>query len=93
MANDGVVSVDPLFVGLTRKAMFLGVSYMYVMANMLVCMLYFIYFSSFKVVFVFVVVHGFGYIICFKEPLFLEIYSHNLKTLYSFKGKTKSMQL
>jgi type IV secretion system protein VirB3 len=74
MAGTGVLQTDSLFVGLTRNPMFLGVSYMYVMVNMLVCMLYFIYYSDFRVVIVAFIIHMIGYVIYFKEPLFIEIW-------------------
>lgn len=74
MSSTGELKSDPLFVGLTRPPMFLGVSYMFVMMNALVSMLYFINSSDFKVVFFAVAMHLVGYIICFKEPLFIELF-------------------
>jgi type IV secretion system protein VirB3 len=74
MSDTGELKTDSLFVGLTRPEMFLGVSYMFVLVNGLVSILYFINTSDIKVVFVASAVHLAGYIICFKEPLFLEIY-------------------
>lgn len=74
MSKTGILVSDPLFVGLTRPTMFFGVSYMFVMLNGLGCLLYFINTSNFSVFFVAIVNHLIGYIICFKEPLFIELY-------------------
>lgn len=71
MAN---IHNDPLFVGLTRPTLLFGVSVNYAMVNGLVGMMYFINKSDFKVVPIMLVVHLIGYIACFKEPRFMEIY-------------------
>jgi type IV secretion system protein VirB3 len=70
----GSLQVDPLFVGLTRPTMFLGVSYMFVVVNMFISMLYFINQSDFKVVIIAAVVHMIGYVISFREPTFIELF-------------------
>lgn len=72
--NTGQVSMDPLFVGLTRPPMFLGVSFMFAILNGFVNIIAYINHPSIKVIFIAVIVHLIGYIICFKEPLFLELY-------------------
>jgi type IV secretion system protein VirB3 len=74
MANTGEVSTDPLFVGLTRPALFLGVSYMYFVINAMISVIYFINSSDFKVIVVAVTIHLIGYLICYKEPLFVELF-------------------
>lgn len=68
------VRYDPLFVGLTRPALLFGVSLQFAMINLLVVGIFFINLSSFKVVFVGAINHLIGYILCFKEPRFMEIY-------------------
>lgn len=71
----GKIQSDPLFVGLTRPTMFLGVSFLFVVVNAFSCILYFINTSDFLGLFVALPgFHMVGYIICFKEPLFIELF-------------------
>jgi type IV secretion system protein VirB3 len=65
---------DPLFVGLTRPTLIFGVSIQYAMLNMIISGIYFIQTSSIKIIFVAIIVHIIGYILCFKEPRFMELY-------------------
>ena len=71
---DGRLNKDPLFVGLTRPTLIFGVSLPFAILNMIGSITYFIQTSSIKVLFVAVTVHLVGYILCFKEPLFLELF-------------------
>jgi type IV secretion system protein VirB3 len=71
---NGHLNSDPLFVGLTRPTLIFGVSLPYAMLNIIGSITYFIQTSSIKVLFVAFAVHIVGYILCFKEPLFMEIY-------------------
>src|SRR5579884_1949860 len=71
----GRLSSDPLFQGLTRPTMILGVSYMYFVINAVVSMIVFINSQSFK--FLLIVapcVHLIGYLICLKEPRAIELF-------------------
>jgi type IV secretion system protein VirB3 len=72
--DTGQVTMDPLFVGLTRPPMFLGVSFSFAIINGFVSLISYINHPSLKVIFIAVALHITGYIICFKEPLFLELY-------------------
>jgi type IV secretion system protein VirB3 len=75
MSDTGKLQADPLFVGLTRPTMFLGVSFLFVVANFFVNVIIFIQTSNFIYLFVCLPgIHMIGYIICFKEPLFLELF-------------------
>ncbi len=65
---------DPLFVGLTRPTLIFGVSMQFAMLNMIVCGIYFIQTSSIKGIFLGIIFHLVGYILCFKEPRFMELY-------------------
>lgn len=65
---------DPLFVGLTRPTLIFGVSLQYAMLNMVVCGVYFIQTSSLYSIFIGIIVHIIGYVLCFKEPRFMELY-------------------
>lgn len=75
MASTGELEADPLFVGLTRPPMLFGVSYIFVLLNGFFSILGFINTSDFTILLVIAPsVHLVGYLICFKEPLFLELY-------------------
>ena len=74
MSDTGSIDSDPLFVGLTRPTMFLGVSFLFALLNGFISIIAYINAPSIKVIFIGVAVHMVGYIICFKEPLFLELY-------------------
>ena len=74
MADSGSVSTDPLFVGLTRPTMIFGVSFKFFFLNFFLGILSYINSPGLKVVFIAAALHLVGYIICFKEPLFLELY-------------------
>lgn len=74
MSEEGSLKLDPLFVGLTRPPLFLGVSLSFAMINMLICIVYYIQTSDLRVVVLGIAIHGIGYIICFKEPLFIELF-------------------
>ena len=88
-SNVGSVSTDPLFVGLTRPTMIFGVSFKFFFLNFFVSLISYINFPGLMVIGVALGLHLFGYIICFKEPLFLELYikkgqkcSSRINTLY-----------
>ncbi len=70
----GTLASDPLFVGLTRPTMIFGVSVQFAMLNMMVSVTAFIQTSGIKIIFIAFVVHLIGYLLCFKEPRFMEIY-------------------
>lgn len=68
------LSSDPLFQGLTRPTMIMGVSYMYFVVNAILCMVTFINTSSFKILLmVGPTVHLVGFLICLKEPRSIEM--------------------
>jgi type IV secretion system protein VirB3 len=71
----GRLSSDPLFQGLTRPTMILGVSYMYFVINAIISMITFINLQSFKVLIIVApTVHLIGYLICLKEPRAIELF-------------------
>jgi len=71
----GRLSSDPLFQGLTRPTMILGVSYMYFVINAIVSMICFINLQSFKILLMVApTVHLIGYLICLKEPRAIELF-------------------
>lgn len=74
MSEAGRLNLDPLFVGLTRPTLLFGVSQTFVILNALACMGYFVMTSDFRAIIFLFIIHLVGYIICAKEPLFLELY-------------------
>lgn len=74
MAENGSLKLDPLFVGLTRPSLLFGVSQTFVILNALMCMGYFVMSSDLKALVLLFFNHMIGYIICAKEPLFMELY-------------------
>lgn len=74
MAGSGIVGADPLFVGLTRPPMLLGVSYLFFLANVFIAMIGFIATSDIRFVAMALPIHMIGRYFCSKEPLFIELY-------------------
>ncbi len=80
MAGSGRLQSDPLFQGLTRPTMILGVSYMYFVINVVISMICFINLQSFKVLLIVMpTIHLIGYIICLKEPRAVEMFMLKVK--------------
>jgi len=69
----GTVRLDPLFLGLTRPATLLGVSFIYFILNSLVGLMVFITTSDFRIVPFSVAVHMCGVALTKKEPLAVEM--------------------
>lgn len=68
------LQADPLFQGLARPPMALGVSYMYFVVNALFSMLTFIWTNNFWVLIVIApLIHGIGFMICMNEPRAIEL--------------------
>ena len=75
MSGSGRLQSDPLFQGLTRPTMILGVSYMYFVINAVICMICFINMQSFTILLVVApTIHLIGYLICLKEPRAIELF-------------------
>ncbi len=83
----GKLETDPLFVGLTRPTMIFGVSMQYALLNMMVSVTYLIQASNFYVVPISFIVHMVGYLLCFKEPRFMEIYLMKLQNFNKCPNK------
>lgn len=84
----GELESDPLFVGLTRPTMLFGVSLSYVMLNMMISIGVFIQKPGIMIVFVAGIVHLVGYILCFKEPKFMELYLNKASKCNQCPNKT-----
>ena len=83
----GRLQADPLFQGLTRPTMIMGVSYLYFTLNALTTLLIFIHSQDFKAYLIGVVLHGVGYLLCMKEPRAVELWS--LKMSKGFKSMNR----
>lgn len=70
----GRLQADPLFLGLARPTMILGVSYMYFVLNAMTTMLIFINTKSFLAFLYGLVIHGFGFLLCMREPRAVELW-------------------
>lgn len=73
-SGTGNVSTDPLFVGLTRPPMIFGVSFSFFFLNFFFSLMFYINHPGIAVIGIAISLHVIGYIICFKEPLFMELY-------------------
>ena len=74
MADTGELEVDMVFLGLTRPPMLFGVSYTVVIMNFFVSMMYYVLSSDAKAFLSMPIVHGIGYVLTQKEPLFLDLF-------------------
>ena len=77
--SGGKITSDPLFLGLTRPTLIFGVSIQFAMINMMLSLMIFIQTSSFIIIPIAFVMHGVGYILCFKEPRFVELYLNKVQ--------------
>lgn len=76
MAEKGNLGTDPLFIGLTRPAMILGVHYLIFLMNMVFHLLMFIndiYPHKFMIFPSLAIVHGLCYLVCLREPRAIEL--------------------
>ena len=86
---DGRLVVDPLFLGLTRPSMILGVSYVFASLNILGSLLLFVMTNKLSYLLVLLpCLHGIAYLICLKEPLALEIIIMKSSNFMKCKKKT-----
>ena len=70
----GQISADPLFLGLTRPPLLLGVSYTFAALNGIVSLLAFIITSQFFYLLVLLPgMHMVGWFVCLKEPRSIEL--------------------
>ena len=73
MAESGKVYTDPLFIGLTRPQMFLGVGMMYVILYSMTCLVGFILSSNFYFIFAMAPLHYLGFMLYSKDPYIIEV--------------------
>jgi type IV secretion system protein VirB3 len=71
----GTIGTDPLFLGLTRPPMLLGVSYTFAALNGICSLLAFVITSKFFYLLVLLPgLHMIGWFICLKEPRAIELF-------------------
>ena len=76
----GRLESDPLFLGLTRPTLVLGVTYAWVMLEGMAGMLYFLMRSDFLgLIAILAVSHAIGFFICAKEPQMLAVLTVKLQ--------------
>ncbi len=74
MAGTGRLQADPLFQGLARPTMIMGVSYLYFVLNAMITMIMYINTKDFVILLIVgPLVHGVGYLVCMKEPRAVEL--------------------
>ena len=71
-SNHGVVA-DPLFVGITRPAMALGVPYAALLTNTFVTLEFFLLTKNLACLVVAIPLHGLAWLLCLAEPRFFEL--------------------
>ena len=59
---------DPVFVGLTRPAMFWGVTHSFFVINMMLCLIAFLAVHSWFALLLAAPIHGLGYLACLRDP-------------------------
>jgi len=73
--KSGMVSTDPLFLGLTRPPMILGVSYTFAALNGIASLLAFIITTNFLYLFILLPgLHCIGWLICLQDPRAIELF-------------------
>jgi type IV secretion system protein VirB3 len=65
---------DRLFVALTRPQMFAGVTYSYFIVNFVITAELFLIFRAFWIIVPALVVHGFGVLLCLREPRIFDLW-------------------
>lgn len=63
-----VDDADPVFLGLTRPAMFWGVTHSFFVINLIVCLIGFLAAHSWLALLLAVPIHGLGYLACLRDP-------------------------
>jgi type IV secretion system protein VirB3 len=59
---------DPVFLGLTRPAMFWGVTHSFFVVNLIVCLIGFLAVHSWFALLLGIPIHGLGYLACLRDP-------------------------
>jgi len=83
-----VDSTDPLFLGLTRPTMFMGVTQSFVAMNGMISLLLFLAMKSFLYPFIlFPLLHGIGYLACLRDSRTFDLWFVFVRTCMKCKNK------
>ena len=74
------LSSDPVFAALTRPQMLGGVTYSFMVLNLIITMEAFLITRSFWSLLIFVALHAVGYVGCLREPRFFDLWMTRLQT-------------
>ena len=74
-AQEMVDSADPVFLGLTRPAMFWGVTHSFFVLNLIVCLIGFLGAHSWLALILAIPVHCLGYLACLSDPRIFDLMS------------------
>lgn len=77
--STGRLRADPLFLGLARPEMVMGVSYGYFVLNAMITMILYIDTKSFLAFIIGIILHIFGYLLCMREPRSVELWMLRLR--------------
>ena len=64
---------DPVFLGLTRPAMFMGVTHSFFVINLIVCLIGFLAAHSWLALSLAIPIHSLGYLACLHEPRIFDL--------------------
>lgn len=67
-SSEAVGFADPVFVGLTRPAMFWGVTHSFFVINLMLCLIAFLAVHSWLALALAAPIHGLGYLACLRDP-------------------------
>ena len=73
-AEDEKVEMDPLFLGMTRPPMVLGVTYTFFVINAMVTVISFLALNNLFAFLIGFPVHIVGYLLCLKDPRIFDIW-------------------
>jgi len=87
--SGGQLEADPVFLGLVRPTTIFGVHFMFVMINLLACVVAFIQTKNFVILFVLLpILHGLAYLICLKDIRMIELVSMRYGKFSRCKNRT-----
>lgn len=83
-----ITSSDPLFLGLTRPTMFMGVTQSFFILNGMINLMLFLAIKSFLYpLILFPLLHGIGYLACLRDPMTFDLWFVFVRTCMKCKNK------
>ncbi len=68
------IDVDPLFIGMTRPPMAMGVTYSFLVLNLMITVITFLALNNLIAFLMFIPAHAIGYLMCLKDPRIFELW-------------------